>query len=275
MPVLRKSMEPDEIYLFIDDSGSRDPDHQPAEARDDRMDYFALGGILVRSEDVPELERRHAAFCARHRITYPLHSNKIRGGRGHFGWLKKPENSRLFFPDLDAFMLDLPVIGIAAVIDRPGYVARYREAYAERLWLMCKTAYSILIERAAKYADSQGRTLRVFFEESGKAEDRDLQAYAKSLKADGMPFDGNKAAAYGSLTAADFRRVVRGEPKRRTKKTPMIQLADLMLYPMAKGGYDPAYRPYVDLMAAGRLIDAQLRPQDRPLLGIKYSCFPK
>lgn len=65
-----------------------------------------------------------------------------------------------------------------------------------------------------------------------------------------------------------------GEPKRRTKKTPMLQVADLMLYPMAKGGYDPTYRPYVDLMAAGKLIDALLPVEDRPTLGIKYSCFP-
>jgi hypothetical protein len=58
-----------------------------------------------------------------------------------------------------------------------GYVARYNEHDADRLWLMCKTAYCILIERAAKYADSQGRLLRVFFEETGKAEDRALIAY--------------------------------------------------------------------------------------------------
>ncbi|MCQ1775808.1 hypothetical protein NOJ05_01170 [Neorhizobium galegae] len=46
-----------------------------------------------------------------------------------------------------------------------------------------------------------------------------------------------------------------------------------MLYPMAKAGYDPTYRPYVQLMKAGRLIDAQLEPEDQALLEIKYSCF--
>jgi hypothetical protein len=94
----------------------------------------------------------------------------------NFGWLKNPEKARIFLPELDAFILALPVIGIAAVNDRPGYVLRYREKYNDRLWLMCKSAYSILIERAAKFADSQGRTLRVYFEESGEHEDRELLA---------------------------------------------------------------------------------------------------
>lgn len=262
-----------EYHLFIDDTGSRDPDHIQPEKRRDKMDCFGLGGILIKEEDVDTLKHAHTAFCATHGITYPLHSQEIRGGRKEFGWLKKPENARVFFPELDTFMMGLPVIGIAAVIDRPGYVARYKEQYEERLWLMCKTAYSILIERAAKYADSQGRVLRVFFEECGRQEDRDLIQYAKALKTDGMPFGGADSGNYASLAAADFRRIVMGEPKRRTKKTPMIQIADLMLYPMAKGGYEPTYKPYVDLMAAGKLIDALLPPQDRPHLGIKYSCF--
>lgn len=272
MTAIRSSPRP-ELHLFIDDTGSRDPDHVQREQRRDKMDCFGLGGILIKEEDVDGLKREHASFCAKHGITYPLHSQEIRGGRNEFGWLKKPENARVFFSDLDDFMVSLPVIGIATVIDRPGYVARYKEQYQERLWLMCKTAYSILIERAAKYADSQGRVLRVFFEECGKQEDRDLIQYAKALKKDGMPFNSTSSGAYASLTAKDFQRVVMGDPKRRTKKTPMIQIADLMLYPMAKGGYEPTYKPYVDLMAAGKLIDALLPPQDRPHLGIKYSCF--
>ncbi|WP_341486827.1 DUF3800 domain-containing protein [Pararhizobium sp. A13] len=262
-----------EYHLFIDDSGSRDPDRRPKLDRNDRMDCFALGGVLVKEEDIDDLKQRHADFCASHGITYPLHSNPIRGGRENFGWLKNPEKARAFFPELDTFMLGLPVLGIAAVIDRAGYVARYKGHYADRLWLMCKTAYCILIERAAKYADSQGRVLRVFFEETGKAEDRALIAYHKSLKEVGMPFDGDNSASYRSLSAADFRRIVMGDAKRRTKETAMIQVADLVLYPMAKAGYDPTYRPYVQLMEAGRLVDAHLKPEDRALLGIKYSCF--
>ncbi|CAG1012369.1 hypothetical protein RHIZO_04239 [Rhizobiaceae bacterium] len=55
----------------------------------------------------------------------------------------------------------------------------------------------------------------------------------------------------------------------------MMQIADLFLYPMAKGGYDPTYRPYRALKESGRLIDAHLSPERIPSLGIKYSCFDR
>ena len=43
-----------------------------------------------------------------------------------------------------------------------------------------------------------------------------------------MPFDGDKAAAYHGLQAGEFRELVLGEPKGRTRKTPMLQIADLL-----------------------------------------------
>lgn len=268
-------MNPPELHLYIDDSGSREPDREPAEERRDQMDYFALGGILINEEDVDKLYATYKDFVGSHGVTYPLHSWAIRGGRGDFGWMKKPEDARDFLNDLETMLLSLPVVGIAAVIDRPGYVARYKERYEDRLWFMCKTAYCILIERAAKYARSQNRKLRVFFERAGKAEDRDLIAYARALKVVGMPFDGSNAGGYASLTPTEFKEIVRGEPRGRTKDTPMIQIADLFLYPMAKGGYDPSYRPYKALMDHKRLIDALLNEEERPSLGIKYSCFDR
>ena len=113
------------------------------------------------------------------------------------------------------------------------------------------------------------------FRVKATAEDNELIAFARSLKKDGMPFDENNSASYQSLSAAEFRDIVRGEPRGRTKVTPMIQIADLVLYPMAKGGYDPTYRPYVSLMENKRLIDALLDPNERASLGIKYSCFER
>ena len=50
---------------------------------------------------------------------------------------------------------------------------------------MCKTAFSILIERAAKFADEQDRFLEVVFEGAGKKEDHDLKRY---LRVDTMQF---------------------------------------------------------------------------------------
>ena len=64
-------------------------------------------------------------------------------------------------------------------------------------------------------------------------------------------------------------------PKGRTKKTPMLQIADLYLsYPMAKAGYVASYKPYLALMRAGScLIDSALPPEDRQSLGIKCNCL--
>jgi hypothetical protein len=264
-----------ELHLYFDDTGSRHPDHSSTEKRLDGMDCFGLGGILINEEDIDPFVVSYKAFRKEWSIDYPFHSHKIRGGREEFGWLKKPENAAAFLPALEDMLLTLPIIGIAAVVHRPGYVERYKDIYKDRIWMMSKTAYSVLIERSAKYARAQGRTLRVFFEGAGPAEDGDIVSYAKALKKDGMPFDQNNSAFYGALKPEEFREIVRGEPRRKTKATPMVQIADLALYPMAKGGYDPSYRPYKKLMEHGKLIDAVLKPEDRPSQGIKYSCFPR
>lgn len=237
------------------------------------MDCFGLGGVLINEEDIQNVWKAHRSFCDRWELGYPLHSYEIRGGRGNFSWLKNPERAVEFYSELTELMISLPVLGIAAIIHRPGYVARYSERYEGRPWHMDKTAFYILVERAAKYARSQGRSLRIFFEEAGKQEDRALTKFMKELKKSGMPFDEGNSAKYQALSAEEFGHIVRGEPSRRTKKTPMLQIADLYLYPMAKGGYDRAYRPYKTLIQAGRLIDAVLPVDERHKFGIKYSCF--
>lgn len=262
-----------EVHLFLDDTGSRHPDRTPTEDRRDGMDCFGLGGVLIDEEDVRAIFDAHRSFCGSWRIDYPLHSHEIRGGRGNFAWLKNLERKIEFLPALNDFLIGLPAVGIGAIIHRPGYVERYSVQYGDRPWRMDRTAFSIVIERSAKYARSRGRRLRVFFEESGKQEDRDIVAFMKELKGEGMPFSGENSLPYRGLMADEFRELVLGEPKRRTKKTPMLQIADLYLYPMAKAGYDRGYKPYRALMEAGRLIDAILPTEDRPLLGIKYSCF--
>ena len=264
-----------ELLLYFDDSGSRNPDRGHVVVRRDGMDYFALGGILVKSEDVDEIYARHREFCSRWRIDYPLHSQQIRGGRGKFGWLKNPETAGNFFAELNEFLVGLPVIGMAAVIDRPGYVARYGERYGGRPWLMCKTACSILVERSAKIARDHGRRLRIFYEQSGRDADRSIKLYVRELKKVGMPFDTVQSSAYNGLSATDFKEIVLGEPRERTKKVPMLQIADLYLYPMAKGGYDADYRAYRALCENGKLADQLFSVAEVPSRGIKYSCFER
>jgi hypothetical protein len=63
------------------------------------------------------------------------------------------------------------------VIDRAGYTDRYAKKYdAESRWNPCKTAFSILVERAAKFAQRDGRTLSVFVERG----DRDVDKWIRT-----------------------------------------------------------------------------------------------
>jgi len=237
------------------------------------MDCFALGGFLLGQDDVGVLISKHEALMEKWNLSGPLHSTKIRGKRGHFAWLGLDSGREAeFLTDLEKMVLELPVIGIACTIDRPGYVARYAEAY-EQPWRLCKTAFAILIERSVRFVERKGGWLEVFFEQSGRREDRDLLGYAKALKSEGMPFQGPNAQQYESLSPEVFSDRIVGEPQRITKKVPMAQIADLVLYPIAKGGYDAAYGPYRKLMDHGRIIDAILPADDRARFGCKYSCF--
>jgi len=138
---------------------------------------------------------------------------------------------------------------------------------------MDKTAFSILIERAAKFAQINERRLEVVFEESGKYEDRAIMEYMRSLKADGLPFNTGRMADYLPLQAKDFKDIVLGEPHRKKKSLPQLQIADLVLFPIAKGRYQPDYRPYLELKEARKLIDDHLPEALRSHCGIKYSCF--
>jgi hypothetical protein len=262
------------MHLYFDDTGSRNPDHVPQNTRRDGMDCFGFGGFLINAEDIDDFISKYKFFRATWGIDYPFHSQEIRGGRGNFGWLTRPENAGEFLPDLERLILSLPIICIAAIIHRPGYVERYSGRYGENTWMMSKTAFAVLVERSAKFAKSRDRKLRIFFEGAGPREDREVVRQVKEMKAQGMPFSQSNSGAYDGLTPEDFRELVLGEPQMKTKATPMIQIADLVLYPMAKAGYDPSYGPFRRLLKAGKLIDTHVDNASKSRLGIKYSCFP-
>lgn len=261
------------LLLFVDDSGTRNPDHEQQE-RQDNLDWFALGGVLVKEQDERLAVDLHRAFVDAWGLDKPLHSTKIRGRRKQFSWLgQDPTRAAKFHEELAATLLRMPVVGLACVIDRPGYNGRYKGIYGDDRWLMCRTAYSILLERAAKHARRIGAKLEIFFEGAGKEEDRNLLSYHRSLKKDGMPFDRSRSATYGSLSAKEIADLVLGDPKRQTKANPLIQVADLYLYPIVKAGYDSDYPPYQDLVKANKIVDAILPPEELNTLGVKYSCF--
>ncbi|MFA6220538.1 MAG: DUF3800 domain-containing protein [Erythrobacter sp.] len=263
-----------DLLLYLDDSGTRNPDRGcKAIADPDRPDWFALGGILLASEDESAARQLHSDFCRRWDITYPLHSSDIRFRKGEFNWLKHlsiPEFER-FHEDLAATLIAMPVRGIACVIDRPGYNNRYLEKYGRQRWSLCKTAFSVVVERAAKAAISEGRRLRVFPERADKQADGWLAGYFRDLREAGMPFAVATSEKYAPLTNGDLGHTLR-EFRPKYKSSPMVQIADLYLYPICRGGYVD-YRPLSILREEGKLIDCTLSDDELPSRGIKYSCF--
>ena len=264
-----------QYHLFIDDTGSRQPDQQP-QPRKDGMDCFGLGGVLIKEEDSAAIGDALNKFRDKWNLDKPLHSTKIRGRRGPFAWLGREElaaEAARFYSDLNNLLLSQPMLGIAAIIDRPGYVARYSDLHKDNIWLMDKTAYAIVVERALKFSISQGRALQVYYESAGKREDTDIRSFHRDLRAVGMPFDSGSSSGYEGLGVEDFEKYLISEPLERTKKTPVMQLADLFLYPMAKAGYDPLYEPYREMIARGRVVYHDQPDDVRARIGIKYSCF--
>jgi hypothetical protein len=258
-------------HLYVDDSGSRDLDKS-----DDQVGskWFALGGVLIAEEDEEGVRAAHAAFCARWNITYPLHSYDIRTATQNFQWIAnlKPEERAAFFDDLSGFLVGLPVLGTACVVHRQGYNDRYRAKYGKRRWALCKTAFSIVIERGAKYAHQNGRRLKVFYERSDRINEQRLESYYAAMRAEGMPFDGGTSSKYTPLTAEELHRTL-WECRKKFKSSPIMQVADLYLHPICVGGYDTDNRALVALRANKRTINCVLSDGDAENIGIKYSCF--
>lgn len=262
------------LNLYLDDSGTRHPSKKPGKKAAHGFDWFALGGVLVRDEDEDEARRLHAAFIGKWGVSTPLHSSEIRSQNEGFFWLRDKDNDEqaAFYEELYCVMRDAPVTGIACVIDRPGYNARYAEKYKENRWVLCKTAFSVIVERAAKFAISQGRRLRVLPEKCNKPEDAALTAYYRELRTEGLPFDAQNSGKYAPLTKDQFAATLY-DLRFKEKSSPMAQLADLYLWPVCMGGYHDENRPYRRLMSDGKLIECLLDSADHAARGTKYSCF--
>lgn len=264
---------PSILNFYMDDSGTRAPNRRPLAYDPSRHEFFALGGVLVKEEDEGLVRGAYDEFCHRWSIRYPLHSVEIRHGSHAFSWLKRgSDDFERFMRDLSRFLTAIDVIGIACVIDRPGYDARYRERYGRRQWHLCQTAFSIVVERAAKYARENERRLRVMPERSSRDDERRLRAYFGQLREGGAPFDVQSSSSYAPLTAAQLKELLY-ELRFKAKSSPMAQVADLYLWPMAIAGYDENNRAYGMLKAAGRLIECRVPEPQWGERATKYSCF--
>ncbi len=257
----------------MDDSGTRTPNRKPLPFRPDVREFFALGGVLINEEDEGPARKLYDDFCKRWTISYPLHSVEIRNCKNAFRWLRRDtEEYERFMRDLSRLVTTISVIGVACVIDRPGYDVRYREQYGRRMWHLCKTAFCISVERAAKHARRDARKLRVMPERSSKADEALLAAYYAELRKTGAPFDARASGLYAPLNAEELHGTLY-ELKFKSKTSPLAQIADLFLWPMAVHGYDPECRPYQALRDAGRLIECHLDEAAHASCATKYSCF--
>ncbi len=266
---------PKVINFYVDDSGARHPGRPENQTWNDHCHWFALGGVLIlESDETTAREQIHAFRSRWPQIgTAPLHSYEIRNRRDAFHWLEVStrRDSDRFYADLESLILGLPILGLACVVDGPGYNARYHVKYGNDRWMMCKTAFAIAVERGAKHALASSAKLRVLVERSAKSVERDLEGYYKSLKVDGHPFDAGRAGDYAPLDNQDYSGVLY-EFVTKKKSSPIMQIADLVLWPLCRAGYEDTYRPYRELKATGRLLDC-LYPGREEALGTKYSCF--
>jgi hypothetical protein len=267
---------PKVLNLYIDESGTRHPLKKQGKTPAHGRDWFALGGILINETHEADARKLHAEFCKKWNIENPLHSTEIRSETNNFRWLRTiPQEEKLaFLEELYGLMREMPVIGIACVIDRPGYNMRYKEKFTGNTWMLCKTAFAVLVERAAKIAIKDGYKLRIAPARCNKTEDKLLKSYYDEMCAAGMPFDEANSRNYSPLSPHEFSETLY-EFKLKANTSPMSQLADLYLWPICIGGYDPQNRPYKRLVGDGKLIEQHLNRDEIRNLGTKYSCFPE
>lgn len=265
---------PETYCLYVDDSGTRLPDKKvlaPGE-----VNWFGLGGVLLSEADEGVIRSAHAELYEKWPEIKgaPLHSHKIRMAKGPFSFFSEVAALGVrsaFMNDLSKFILESPVLGHAVVIHRPGYMARYEDLYGEKRWLPCKTAFSVLLERASKFALTKNAKLRVYVEKTDRDTDARMTAYYTELRANGMPFKSATSAKYQPLAASELKATLY-DLKFKDKTSPLIQLADLYLFPICKAGYK-IERPYSALVERKRVIDSILQPEEVEGLGVKYSCF--
>lgn len=260
----------DTYNFYIDDSGTRHPDHN-ANKPQGHPDWFALGGVLIHENDENAARTLHANFTERWGIKTPLHSSDIRQRAREFGWLRNNGRQEEFMNELTELLTTLPVFGLACVIDRPGYNARYAATYGPNRWSLCKTAFTIAVERATKFVLANDARLRVLVERSSKDEERKLKEYYSELREKGLPFDSNTSAKHAPLAQADFARSL-FDFKIKSKTSPIMQIADLYLYPICRAGYG-VNRAYEELVTHRKLIEHAPTRHPCPTITTKYSCF--
>lgn len=258
--------------FYIDETGNRNPDQKPDRHREHR-DWFGIGGILVKSEDIQDCKDKRQAFAEKWNVTSPFHMTDMLGNHKKFAWLGRiPEEERhKFWGEYKTLLATVPAIGLSCIIDRPGYVARgYLKDNPDR-WLLCRSAFDISVERAAKIARKDGRKLNIVFEQDAGINEI-IVGYFKSLKANGLGFNEARSDKYGPLTQAEFAETLSGI-EYKPKSNSILQLADSYLYAMARHPYDKKFDVYCRLRDSRKTANTCLENDEIASMGIKHYCF--
>lgn len=263
------------VHLYLDDTGTRHIDKGGATANLHPR-WFALGGILVNAEDIGECKRQFAELFERWpTMREPLHLSDMRSEKAHFSWLGRVDDATrsAFWYDYRRFLTNLPVLGAACVIDRPGYFARgYGSREGDAKWLLCRSAFDIVVERAAKYADLNGRRLKVFYEGCNREVDERLEGYFANLRGKGLEFHAERSSKYGPLSQEQLSLAL-VSIERKDKRSKLMQIADSYAYALASGGYNRKFDLYRRILERQRLVTSHVPGDLAGKIGVKYYCF--
>ena len=261
------------FVLALDDSGTRHPNKNLGNLPAHGNDWFSIGGVLFAEEDEGLIRDTCSAFCSSWGIDAPLHSSEIRAKSNSFAFLGdlNPADFGRFQSELTDFLTSIPVLGHACIVDRPGYNARYREKYGRERWLLCKSAFSIVVERSAKYIAAKEGRLRVFVERSDKKTDSTIRSYYDDMRGSGMPFSKDNSEKYAPAKSSLLTDTL-FEFRIKHKASPLMQIADLFLWPLSMSAYNPECKPFKALLEKGLVIDCAVPGEDASL-GLKHYCF--
>lgn len=263
------------MTFYMDETGNRLPDRKSDKSRDGR-DWFAFGGILINQEDEVAAKNARDAAAAELGVRVPFHITDMLAPAKGFRWLKRRRKSEqeAFWSRYRELLTSLPVVGFACVIDRPRYVARgYLEKHGNDRWLLCRSAFDIAVERAAKYARMRDKKLRVIFE-GDVGYNSIVEGYFERLKNEGLEFDEANSEKYKPLTQADFAATLT-TIENRAKSNRLLQMADSYIYAIARSRYERRWWLYEALRDAQKISDFAL-DGDADLIremGIKAYCF--
>lgn len=264
-----------EIVFYMDETGNRKADKMKDATRKGR-DWFAFGGLLINSEDIPKAKTLHVEFCKEWGIRTPFHLTDMLGYHKNFRWMdRKPLSfKRDFWSAYSDLITSIEATGQACVIDRQKYFERgYVEKHSEDPWSLCRSAFDITVERAVKFAIYKERKLRIVFESDGPFNPI-VKGYFKNLKENGLEFNKENSGKYNPLKAEDFAKTLTTiETKDKTSK--MLQFADTYVYSIARHKYDAQFFLGRNLRDRGRTMGSALGGNAQLIkeMGVKYYCF--